>query len=304
MLLALLIAFAPMTLGCQEKPEEPDTPDVVVDEEFAPEKIIAAYTPFVTAVTSHMSRELTKSVTAYQVEFETMLTKPIRMDLFTVDMTDPSITLEATYPSEFTTENWPVRNMKEQADAIDAPGHKVIGAVNADFFDIGVTGWPDGAVIHNGEIIKEFCKEPSNTVYFGITKDGKVSMGGYTAFLGCKGNLYEAVCGRTELIKNGKALENGDASLAPRTAIGANEDGTIVYIAVFDERESNSPRNGITYRAMAECLKRLGCYNAVNLDGGGSSTFLVRTGDDYEVWNKQPGATLRKVADGLAIIQK
>ena len=144
---ALLLAFAPMTLGCQEKPEEPDTPDVVVDEEFAPEKIIAAYTPFVTAVTSHMSRELTKSVTAYQVEFETVLTKPIRMDLFTVDMTDPSISLEATYPSEFTTENWPVRNMKEQADAIDAPGHKVIGAVNADFFDIGVTGWPDGLAI-------------------------------------------------------------------------------------------------------------------------------------------------------------
>ncbi len=48
----------------------------------------------------------------------------------------------------------------------------------------------------------------------------------------------------------------------------------------------------------------LGCYNAVNLDGGGSSTFLVRTGDDYEVWNKQPGATIRKVPDGLAIIQK
>lgn len=59
----------------------------------------------------------------------------------------------------------------------------------------------------------------------------------------------------------------------PRTAIGYTKDGNLVLVAV-DGREGSSI--GMTLRELASFMKEIGCVNAMNLDGGGSTVMYVK----------------------------
>ncbi|MBQ7575983.1 MAG: phosphodiester glycosidase family protein [Bacteroidales bacterium] len=59
----------------------------------------------------------------------------------------------------------------------------------------------------------------------------------------------------------------------PRTAVGILPDGSKVFVVV-DGRSSKS--QGVTIGEMQKIMMWLGCTDALNLDGGGSSTMVVR----------------------------
>lgn len=59
----------------------------------------------------------------------------------------------------------------------------------------------------------------------------------------------------------------------PRTAIGYTEDNNLVLVAV-DGREGSSV--GLTLVELAKLMKALGCTNAINLDGGGSTVMYIK----------------------------
>jgi hypothetical protein len=59
----------------------------------------------------------------------------------------------------------------------------------------------------------------------------------------------------------------------PRTAVGIRPDGTWIFVVV-DGRQQELSR-GMTLEETAAFMHSLGCRDAVNLDGGGSSTFYV-----------------------------
>jgi hypothetical protein len=61
----------------------------------------------------------------------------------------------------------------------------------------------------------------------------------------------------------------------PRTAVGFNEDSTKLFLLVVDGRQPNLSV-GMNLPEMAEYMRSIGCYNAINLDGGGSSVMVVR----------------------------
>lgn len=90
-----------------------------------------------------------------------------------------------------------------------------------------------------------------------------------------------AVGAGSVLMKEGKIalnplVEKFDASFTdkrhPRSAIGVDAFGDLVLIAV-DGRQKMS--DGATLRELAEIALRLGCVDAVNLDGGGSTTLTI-----------------------------
>ncbi len=56
--------------------------------------------------------------------------------------------------------------------------------------------------------------------------------------------------------------------VSARTAIGHDADGALLLVQV----DGQSYRRGIHLNALADMLTRLGAVNAINLDGGGSST--------------------------------
>lgn len=59
----------------------------------------------------------------------------------------------------------------------------------------------------------------------------------------------------------------------PRTSIGYSRDGKKVWLMVVDGRSKDSA--GMTLVELADAMRALGAYNAINFDGGGSSTIVI-----------------------------
>lgn len=79
-----------------------------------------------------------------------------------------------------------------------------------------------------------------------------------------------AIGGGPTLVRNGKPMEwSGFLLRHPRTAVGWNQDH--VFLVQVDGRQSDLSV-GMTFPELAEYLVKLGCQEAVNLDGGGSAT--------------------------------
>lgn len=71
------------------------------------------------------------------------------------------------------------------------------------------------------------------------------------------------------LIKNGEIQEGFSSGAAPRTAIGITEDGKIIFYVLDGRQKPYS--YGAQVKTLALRMKELGCVDAINLDGGGSS---------------------------------
>ena len=97
------------------------------------------------------------------------------------------------------------------------------------------------------------------------------------------------------------AIHNGGSSLAPRTSIGIKADGTI-GITVLDGRLTSVP--GLNINELGILNQELGYINALELDGGGSSTFLLRNleTNQLEIMNQPSDGSLRNVANAVLIV--
>ena len=70
------------------------------------------------------------------------------------------------------------------------------------------------------------------------------------------------------------AWDTAIANTAPRTALGVKADGTVIALVVDGRKADHSV--GLKLSELADELLALGCVNAVNFDGGGSSAMSVR----------------------------
>ena len=106
--------------------------------------------------------------------------------------------------------------------------------------------------------------------------------------------------GRNVLVRDGDPVPIDDDSRAPRTAVGFSEDGTGLHVVTTDGR--NPSTAGSTLTEVAELLADAGADQALELDGGGSSTLPVREpgGVRPELRNR-PGDEPREVPDGLVV---
>ena len=84
----------------------------------------------------------------------------------------------------------------------------------------------------------------------------------------------------------------------PRTLLGQKKDGTFVLVVVDGRATSNA---GVTAQQSAEIMSDLGCYNAVNLDGGGSSTMVVLENGVSRVKNQPSDGGQRAVGSVLLV---
>jgi hypothetical protein len=121
----------------------------------------------------------------------------------------------------------------------------------------------------------------------------------------------EAVGGRPMLARDssivGEVETEGQASFRarnPRTAVGLGNRGRRLILAVIDGRQAPYS-DGTTLRETAEIMLALGARDAINLDGGGSSTLVYRDSTRaMRVANKPSDAAgERAVGDALAIVR-
>lgn len=96
------------------------------------------------------------------------------------------------------------------------------------------------------------------------------------------------------------AAEGFDAGfvdgLHPRTAVGVTHDGRHLLLVTVDGRQAIS--KGISLPDLALILKRYGAWDAINLDGGGSTAMAV---SGLTVSSPQSGGGERPVADMLLV---
>ncbi|GAA5121028.1 phosphodiester glycosidase family protein [Pseudonocardia adelaidensis] len=92
-----------------------------------------------------------------------------------------------------------------------------------------------------------------------------------------------------------------DHERAPRSAAGASDDGRRMWLLTLDGRQSDSV--GATLQELAQLLRELGVEDAVNLDGGGSSTLVFRDpgATAVTVVNDPSGPSPRFVPNGIGI---
>lgn len=113
-----------------------------------------------------------------------------------------------------------------------------------------------------------------------------------------------AVGGRELLVVDGVAQNHegqGNNTAAPRTAVGFSADGRRMHILTVDGRQADS--GGVTLTELGVMMKQAGAHNALNLDGGGSSTLIAREpgSDALQVENSPSDGSERTVPNGLAL---
>jgi hypothetical protein len=86
-------------------------------------------------------------------------------------------------------------------------------------------------------------------------------------------NAYNAVGGYGALLEHGGNVGE-EAKRHPRTAVGLSQDGRYLYLLVIDGRQPLHSV-GATSAETAAWMKWLGAYDALNLDGGGSTDMVV-----------------------------
>jgi hypothetical protein len=113
---------------------------------------------------------------------------------------------------------------------------------------------------------------------------------------------FQVIAGNKVLVKDGVAQLDQSKTRHPRTVVGLDATGTKLIILLVDGRKPGVAV-GMSYDELAAEMLRLGCRQALNLDGGGSSVMAVRdpvTGA-FKMLNEPTDGRERAVADVLGI---
>lgn len=87
----------------------------------------------------------------------------------------------------------------------------------------------------------------------------------------------------------------------PRTMVGARADGTII-ITTIDGRQIEKGYYGASPVEQAALMQYYGCTQAYNLDGGGSTTILIRQNGKFVVKNSPSDGSERNDGNCLLIV--
>ncbi len=190
----------------------------------------------------------------------------------------------------------------DEMAAAAANGKTVIAGVNADFFNMNGNYLPRGLCIKDGKLLSAHGSRP----WFGVTTDGTPVIGDGSDYEKYAETLYNAVGGSNIMLANGRVVDVGPGTefgktRHPRTAVGFKANGDVVIIVV-DGRQS-AISNGASLTDLAKIFFELGCTDALNLDGGGSSTFVITDKNgSFKVKNSPSGGTLRVIQNSLLVL--
>lgn len=142
------------------------------------------------------------------------------------------------------------------------------------------TNWREGLPVEAAGLVVAGGKvrSPAHERFcaFWIDADGKAHVG----HLADASQAREGVAGFLQLLAAGTNLRvpRPDEPIHPRTALGLDATGRRLTLVVVDGRQEGYSM-GMTYPELGEYMKSLGCHDAVNLDGGGSSVMILSGAD-------------------------
>lgn len=111
----------------------------------------------------------------------------------------------------------------------------------------------------------------------------------------------DQLAGGRQMILTGGVQIDVSSSNAPRTLAGTSRDGSTMVLMCIDGRQAGGSY-GAYYRLCAAIMQAVGCHNAVEFDGGGSTTMYVRPLGGVQ--NVPSEGSLRAVAEGMFVTYK
>ena len=265
-------------------------------------------------VFSDTSSVLAPGITQTIKYAQTADNKQIVYYLADVDVTREDVTIMAGYKDADPDKGWGMQRLTDQVNALkkkhtnpeDTANYienfQPIVATNGAGFNMS-TGKPGGLLVMNG---KEY--HPVNgDGFFAILRDGTAKIGTTAEYATYKDQIQEAIAGfGTVLIKNGELAITATSSYysdrASRTAIGIKANGAVVMM-VLDGRQEPFSAGGSMIE-IAQIMKDAGCVHAINLDGGGSTTFVAKPegSESVTVVNRPSDGYQRSISTSLIAV--
>ena len=219
--------------------------------------------------------------------------KQIRYYIATADLTSEYVDIYANYKDNDPT-SWGMSRVRDQMLAAQEKygdpeselyieNYNVIAGINGAGYDM-TTGEPGGLLIMGGV---EYHR-PNSNGFFGILKDGTPIIGTTAEYeaLHAQGLVMEGIAGfGATLVKDGELsvsyADNYTSNRASRTAVGITRTGKVVFM-VMDGRQEPVSCGG-SMQEIAQVMLEAGCIHAINLDGGGSTTYIAKQEGDSEI---------------------
>ena len=189
--------------------------------------------------------------------------QPLKINIVEIDLKAPGIRFRVTPPNGDlpgeTTAQTTREFMVEQNAQL---------AINATFYKS--VKWPYldslGLVASDGVVYSDPTAYPA----INISRDNAVSI--LPPAEQTSAEPYNAVAGNALILRRGKNVAK-DKGLHPRTAIGIAPGNKLVILVVDGRQELIS--EGMTTIEVADVLREYGVTDALNLDGGGSTTLAI-----------------------------
>ena len=144
--------------------------------------------------------------------------------------------------------------------------------------------------------------------------DGVISSGDYIkceyVYEGAWSNVQNSVGYIDQVLANGvpQHRESTDAfayTSHPRTLIGFREDGTTVFMVIEGRGKPADYQVGVSHYESGQLLQAQGCVNGYNLDGGGSSTLIVRNNHGgFDVLNDPSDGSERSDGNHCLVVMR
>lgn len=280
-----------------EEPEEPDEPEIPENNYYS------VFSSSQSTLAPGITQDIKYALTADK--------KQIVYYTATVDISRNDVNIYANYRNNDGS-SWGMSRVTDQMAAAqekhsnpDDPqnyieNYTTVAGVNADFYNM-TTGAPQGALVMEG-----ITYHGNADTFFAILKDGTPIIGGSKEWNAYKDQIQEAVGASVYLVKDGKlavtASQDYYKNRASRTCVGITADGKVVLM-VLDGRQEPFSAGGSAVE-IAQIMLEAGCVTAVNLDGGGSTTYAAKQegADHVTVVNRPSDGYERSVSSSLLVV--
>jgi len=267
---------------------------------------IADNSGIVSTVYSDTVIDVAPGIKETEIHFLDMRGYSTRVFIQSIDLNTPGLSLEVGTPFDLPSYG-SSQSMLGMAKYADRPNHRILGAVNSDFYDVS-NYIPLGPLIKNGAILKDtftpLSAFPEQALSFiGILDNGRMYIGYKDEYPQYRSQLTEATGGGVLLMKDNEIVNNPlFTSVQPRIAIGYTDDNIIYFVIVDGRNFYNS--NGMTYPYLSNLFKSLNVNSAINLDGGGSSTMVILNpiAKIWQMRNAPSDGHARPVSNGWLVV--
>jgi len=237
----------------------------------------AAWSVIATLVLAGPSPAMTTTVTypflgVTHTRITTTVPRLLSMNLIEVDLAVQGIGFTVT-PSNGTAVGETVGRTTRQF----AAEKKTQVAINGGFsaWTSGSNYVVEGLAADRGTVYSEF--EEFRTFALNVSADNVASILRSVSGTGTARTpdipLYNVLPGEARLLRNGMLVQYANETLHPRTGVGLNADASRLYLMTVDGRNSGHSL-GVTRPEFADFMRMFGATDAINLDGGGSSTLV------------------------------